>query len=831
MRDLRLAVRTLLKTPVVSGVAILSLALGIGANTAIFSLFDQILLRALPSTHPEELVNLTANGPRSGSNSTNNAGGRDSIFSYPMFRDLEKQQTVFTGIAAHRNFGANLAYQGQTSSSQGMMVSGSYFPVLQLQPALGRLFNEADDRTPGAHRLAVLSHAYWTERFNQSPQVLNQGLLINGVLMTIVGVAPPDFKGTTLGQLPSVFVPISMREELIPGWKGFQERRSYWVYLFARLKPGVTQEQAQATLNGPYKAIIKDIDLPLHKGASDRFKQQFLNQTLKLEPGYRGQSGVHQSATVPLVLLLAITGFVLLIACANIANLLLARSAARGKEIAIRLAVGATRRQLIAQLLLEAMVLAVLAGAAGLAVSYWTGQSLLAMLPPDTNGSVTNSFNWRSLAFAAGASLATGLLFGIFPALYSTRQDLASVMKDQAGNVSASGSATRFRQALVAGQVGLSLLLLISAGLFLKSLVNVLHVDLGIRTQNVIVFGVSPELNKYTPERSREFFARLEESVQSIPGVTGITASMVPLLAGNNWGSNVSIDGFEAGPDTDTHSMYNQIGPGYFRTLGIPMIAGREFTATDGLTSPKVAIVNEAFVRKFSPAQTALGKRMQQGAGGKNDVEIVGIVKDAKYSEVKREVPPMFYRPYRQDKELGSTNFYVQTALDPNQVMPLLRRAVSQLDPNLPIEDLKTLETQINENIAVDRMISTLAAAFAALATLLAAVGLYGVLAYTVSRRTREIGIRLAIGADAGSIRNMVLREVAWLIVAGAAVGLPAAIALATYSKSLLYEMQGLDPVVLGGATVAVTLVSLAAGYFPARRAMSVDPLNALRYE
>ncbi|MCX6596965.1 MAG: ABC transporter permease, partial [Acidobacteria bacterium] len=711
MSDLRLAVRTLAKSPVVSGVAILSLALGIGANTAIFSLFDQALLRALPISQPDRLVNLTSNGPKSGSVSTNNAGGNESIFSYPMFRDLEQQQKVFTGIAAHLTFGANLAYQGQTSSAQGMLVSGSYFPVLGLKPALGRLLDPQDDRNPGAHRLAVLSHAYWTERFQQSPQVLNQPLLVNGVLMTIVGVAPSDFKGTTLGQRPDVYVPLSMREEVNPGWKGFTNRRSYWAYLFARLKPGITVEQAEAAINGPFQAIIRDVELPQQKG-SDRFRQQFAAQKMKLEPGYRGQSNMQEQAKVPLIMLLSITGFVLLIACANIANLLLARSAARGKEIAIRLSLGATRGTLIRQLLLEALVLAAIAGVAGLFVSQWTARLLFSLLPPDAEDVISLAINWRSLGFAAAASLTTGLLFGLFPALHSTRQDLASVMKDQAGNVSATGSATLFRRALVVGQIGLSLLLLISAGMFLKSLVNVLKVDLGLRTDKMIVFGLSPDLNKYTPERTLAFYQRLEESVRAIPGVTGITASTVSLLANNNWGSNVSVDGFESGPDTDTHSMFNQIGPGYFRTLGIPLVAGREFTDSDAANAPKAAIVNESFVRKFSPSQNALGKRMQQGSGGKNDIEIVGIVKDAKYSDVKQAVPPMFYRPYKQDKQMGSSNFYVHTAVDPNQIMPLLRRAVAELDANLPIENLKTLEAQVNENIALDRMISTMAAAF-----------------------------------------------------------------------------------------------------------------------
>lgn len=831
MRNLRLAFRTLLQSPIVSAVAILSLAFGIGANTAIFALFEQILLRNLPVANPTELVNITANGPRSGNNSTNNAGGNDSIFSYPMFRDLEKVQTVFTGIAAHRLFGANLAYRGNTTSAEGVFVSGSYFPVLGLQPALGRLLTPADDENPGAHRLVVLSHAYWTERFNQNPQLLNEALLVNGVPLTIIGVAPRDFRSVTLGSSPSIFVPISMREALTPGWKGLTERRSYWIYLFGRLKPGLSVEQAQAAINGPFRAIVKDVELPLQKGASDRLRERFLSQTMKLEPGAQGQSNMMQEARTPLILLLTITGFVLLIACANIANLLLARSANRAKEFAIRLALGASRGQVIAQLMAEALLLAVLAAAAALLVAYGTSQFILSVMPPDASTVLISPLRPTIIAFTFGLSLIAGFLFGLFPAIHSSSPDLASAMKDQGANVSASRSATRFRNALVTAQIALSLLLLVSAGLFLKSLVQILRVDLGLKTANTITFGLSPELNQYTPARSRALFGRIEESIAALPGITAVTTSTVPLLTGSNWGSNVSIDGFEAGPDTDTHAMFSRIGSGFFRSFGIGLAAGREFAPTDSMDAPKVAIVNEAFVRKFSPSSSALGKRMQMGAGGKNDIEIVGIVKDSKYSQVKDATPPLFYLPYRQDPGLGSSTFYVKTTLPPEQTVPALRQAIAALDPNLPIEQLKTLEAQVNENIVLDRLVSTLAAAFAVLATVLAAVGLYGVLAFTVARRTREIGIRLAIGASTSAIRNMVLREVGLMVAMGVALGLPAAWLLGRYAETLLYEIKGGDPAVLAGAIVLVALVSFASGYLPARRAMSTDPMQALRYE
>jgi predicted permease len=404
-------------------------------------------------------------------------------------------------------------------------------------------------------------------------------------------------------------------------------------------------------------------------------------------------------------------------------------------------------------------------------------------------------------------------------------------MKDQAGNVSSSAGASFFRRSLVSAQVALSLLLLISAGLFLKSLVNVMKVNLGLRTENVTAFALSPELSKYTPERSRAFFSQLEDKLRATPGVTGVTVSLVPLLAGNNWGSNVSVDGFAAGPDTDTHSMFNEVGAGYFGLFGIPLVAGREFTFADGPNAPKVAIVNEAFVRKFSPNGSAVGKRMQVGSGGKNDIEIVGVAKDTKYSEVKDAAPPLFFRPYQQDKEIGSATFYVRSNLPVEQIAPQIRRAVAGLDPNLPVEDLKTLDRQIQDNIALDRMISTMATAFACLATLLASVGLYGVLAFTITRRTREIGIRMAIGAQPGNILGMVLREVGWMIALGVGAGLPAAYGISRYAESLLFEMKGPDAAVFVGGAFLVIAVSLVAGYLPARRAMGIDPITALRYE
>lgn len=829
MHELRFAFRTLTKTPFVTLVAIVSLALGIGANTAMFSLFDKVLLRLLPVEDPKSLVVLRDTGPRSGSVSNSDAGNDSYVFSYPMFRDLQKQNHLFTGIFGHRDFGANLSFRGQSVSGEGLLVSGNFFDLLGVRPAIGRLLTEGDDRTIGAHNVVVLAHHYWTERFGSNPAVLNEALLVNGQPMTIIGVTPEHFKGVTLTNRPSIYVPISMKAAVTPGWKGFEEHRTYWVYLMARLKPGVPMTQAQEAANAGYRGLIQE-EVALQKGSSPRFLERFKKKQLLLEKGEQGESSMAENAATPMLLLFGMTGFVLLIACANIANLMLARAAGRSREIAIRLSVGASRGQLVRQLLLESCLLALTGGLAGLVVSTWTVDAIRSFLPQDALYLVSADIDGRMLLFTLLVSLVTGVLFGLFPALQSTRPDLAPALKDGSGQSSVSVAAAYYRKALVVAQIGFSLLLLVCSGLFALSLVNVTRADLGLRTDHLIVFGLSPELSKYKPEQSIDFFGRVEETVGGLPGVTMVSGSMVPLLAGNNWGSNVTVEGFQAGPDTDTHSMYNEVGTGFFRTLGMPLVEGREFTQADHRSAPQVAIVNEAFVRKFIPDGRAVGRLMVNG-GGKPTIQIVGVAKDAKYSEVKHATPPLFYLPYAQDKRIGSLSFYVRTSVDPVQLMPAIRRAVTQLDPNLPIENLQTMEATVDQNIFLDRMITTLATTFAMLATLLAAVGLYGVLAYMVSRRTREIGIRLALGATSATVRKLVLGEVALLLLLGILIGLPAAVGLGRLFESLLFGLKSYDLRILGGSTLAMALVCLAAGYIPAWRATRIHPMTALRQD
>jgi predicted permease len=749
-----------------------------------------------------------------------------------MFRDLQKVQTVFTDIAAHVGFAANLADEGRTSSSEGLLVSGSYFPVLELQPSLGRLLNSDDDKLAGESRVVVLSYNYWSSRSGLDPTILNKQVIVNGHSLTIVGVAPKGFDGTTIGMRPAVFVPITMRS-VLDAATGWSLRTDYWAYLFARLRPGVTIEAARASLGTQYHAIINDVEAPLQKDMSPQTMARFRAKPILLAPGGRGQSSVPDEAKTPLRLLLGVTAFVLLIACANIANLLLARSAARAGEMAIRLSIGASRARLIGQLLTESLLLAVLGGIAGLVVAHWTLVLVTSLLPPEVQHTITFSISGTVILFGIGLTFATGLLFGLFPALHSTRPDLASTLKNQAGQPSGAKGAARFRLLLATSQIALAMMLLASSGFFVKSLLNVSRVDLGFKVDHVATFGLSPNLNGYSFDRIRLFFPRLEDELRAEPGVTAVTLSNVPILAGRNRQRDVAVQGFEAGPDTDSNSHYNKVGPGYFSALGMPLIAGREFTDADTVNSAKVAVVNQTFAKKFGLGRDAVGKRMGAGNGyrSKLDMTIVGVVEDAKYSEVKQKVPPQFFMPYRQDKELGGMHVYVRTSGDVAQAASAITAVVKRLDPNLPIEELETLPEQVRNNTFLDRMMTTLSAAFALLATLLAAIGLYGVLAYTVAQRTREIGLRMALGAAPDRVRGMMLRQVAIMTLVGVLVGLAGALGVGKGAQSILFQMTGADPAVLALSAVALAVVALCAGFIPAHRASRVDPMRALKYE
>jgi predicted permease len=840
MVNFRFALRTLFKAPFVTIFAIISIALGIGANTAIFSIFERIWLRSLPVQEPDRLVNLSSPGKRIGPQSTSIAGGPDEIFSYPMFRDLEKVQNVFSGIGAHRQFNANLAFRGVTMDGLGLLVSGNYFPVLGVRPALGRLLSPQDDRVIGESPVVVLSYYYWKNRFGQDPEVLNQTMIVNGQLMTIVGITQDGFEGTTCGLRPQVFVPITMREFMEIGYKkikgdesneGIDNRLDYWIYLFARLKPGVRMEQAQIAINRQYQAILNDVEAPLLKDLSEQTIKQFKAKPLILKPGARGQSQTHREETRDfLVLLLGLTAIVLLIACANVANLLIARGVARSGEMAIRLSLGASRLRIVIQLFAESCLLALIAGGVGILVAEWTLDIILSILSAEIVQNIQFTLNGSVLLFAAALTLFTGLIFGLLPALHSARPAPLSLIKGQAGQPAGARTAARFRLALATAQIALSLTLLIAAGHFTKSLININNIDLGIKFDHVVAFGVSPFRNGYSQQQSFQLFERLEDELAALPGVSGVTNSFVRLVSNQTMGDNVLVEGFKSGPDIDNSARYNNIGPDYFRALGIPLISGREFTRLDSSGRLKVAIVNKTFVDKFNLGPDAVGKHIGN-PGGPLDTEIVGVVKNAKFNDVRAPWEPMFFRPYRQRDQIEHLTFYVKSSQDPDQLFRSIREVMTRLDPNLPMENSCTMTQQVRDNSSDHWLLSFLSTGFACLATLLAAVGLYGVLAYTVAQRTREIGLRMALGASQKQVRTMVLRQVGIMALIGCAVGLVLGIGFGRIVESMLFQLQGSDPVVLCGAVAILALVALIAGFIPAYRASRIDPMQALRYE
>jgi putative ABC transport system permease protein len=827
--ELRTALRGLLARPLFTAIVVLTLAFGIGANTAIYSLFHQMLLQPLPVPQPDQLVNLSSPGPKQGWSSSNNAGRNESIFSYPLFRDIERQQGDALTIAAHREIQVNLSFRGQTTHGSGALVSGSYFPVLQLQPALGRLLGARDDRTPGDTDAVVLSHAYWRNTLGADPSVIGQSLLVNGVALTIAGVAPESFDGTTVGSHPFVFVPITLRWSDNPRTlPDHVSRQSHWVYLFARLSPGVTAEQAQRLIDAPFKAVLNDVEAP-QQDMSNATLQQFRARALLLTPGQRGQSSAPGEASASLSLLLAVALLVLLIACVNIANLQLARGAARMSELAVRAAIGASRRRLLQQMLVESSLLAVVGALLAIPVAAVALRALTLMMPASDSARI--ALQPAAIAYALLAALATVLVFGLLPALQLARTSPMGVIKGQSGQPGGGRAIARFRHALVAIQIAFSMTLLVLAGLFAQSLSNLGRVDLGLRPESLLSFSVSPSLNGQTPAQSRQTFDRIEQSVAALPGVSSVASSMVRLLSNSEVGNNVAVQGYEAAADEDTDVMRNDVGPGFFPTVGIPLIAGREFSAADAAGGARVAVVNRRFAERFALGNDVVGKRVSIGSGGPLDIQIVGLVGDAAYSGVRGEVPPMLFLPDRQNRELGEMTFYVRSQLAPEQQTGAIRAAIAGIDPDLPVEDLMTVVQQVRENTFEDRIVGLLSAVFAALATLLAASGLYGVLSYSIAQRQRELGLRLALGAPPARVRGMVLRQTGMLAVIGGGVGMAAALALGRAAESLLFGLRGHDPQVLVVSALVLAGVIFVASYLPARRAARMDPMLALRHD
>jgi predicted permease len=833
MSRIRFALRSLGKAPLFCLAVVLSLGLGIGANTAVFSLLQQVVLGALPVPRPDELALLTApSESKTGHVSASNAGGSDFVFNYPVLRELEKHPAGVVGVAGFFPASASLAVGNQTAPGSAMLVSGGYFPVLGVEPLFGRLLAPADDVSGAGNPVAVLGYGYWHDRLGGRTEVLNQPIRVNGQVFTVVGVAREGFNGITLGDTPDVYLPLSFKPLMTPGWDGTNRFDDYWIYCFARLRPGVTRPQAAAGLNQTFAGQFEDYARQKHAWSAWRLER--LRRTrLSLVDGRQGKSTTRDDARVPLLILMGATVLVLLIALANAANLLLARSAGRRRELAIRASLGAGRGELMAQMLTEALLLSTAGGIAGVALAGVTQKLLLAQIDGDSpTHFLSTRLEWPVLLFGLGLAILTGLAFGLYPAWQASREGLAGTMQDEGSRGSAGRGSARVRRALVCAQVGFSAVLLIPTGLLLRSLVNIIHIDLGIRTENVVSFRVAPQLNRYTWEQNRAYLDRLENDLAAIPGVRSAATSTVPLLAGDDEGTNLTVEGYSRDPNADTDSDLNRIGPGFFGKIGVPLVAGREFTARDTLAAPKVAIVNQEFVRHFFAGANPIGRKFARGGGDKvvPDTEIVGVVKDSHYSAVKEDKPRrMYYTPWRQMDQPGSMTFYVRSALPAAQVIPSIRRTVAALDRNIPPGDLRTLDEQIRRDLTNERLVLDLAAVFAALATGLAMLGLYGVMAYSIARRTREIGIRIALGAAPARIRGMVMRELVVILAVGLGGGVPAAFALSRYVKSQLYGVGAFDPAVVAAAVAVLTLTAAAAAYLPARRAAGVDPLEALR--
>src|SRR5579871_6630341 len=838
-RDLRYAFRALRRSPVFTTVAVLSLALGIGANTAIFTLLDQILLRLLPVKDAGRLVLLNMVGRHYGSNWGGNA------ISYPMYRDFQDHNEVFTGMFCRFPWSTSLTSGGQTERVNAELVSGSYFPVLGVGAAIGRTFTPDDDQTASGHPVAVLSYDYWKVRFAGDPQILGQNVIVNNHSVTVVGVAQAGFDGVELGNAAKVFLPVTMQPDLMPMNRDYlKDRRQRWVNAFGRLKPGVSETQAKASLQ-PFMHSMLEMEVrePAFRNASEIVRQEFLKCFIDVLPGSQGRSYFRRQLTTPLWVLTAMTGTVLLIACANLANLLLARATGREKEVAVRLAIGASRGRMIGQLLTESLLLAALGGIAGAAFAFAADKLLMgAYLPPDSQGLKISALpDLRILSFTMAISAVTGLLFGLVPALRATKPDIAPTLKDQAGAVVGSGH-VGLRKSLVAAQVTLSLLLLIGAGLFLKSLNNLRDLGPGFPVDRLIGFNLDPSLNGYTSERTKIFYQQLTDNLAAIPGVRSVGLASMRILENNEWDNWVTIEGYtpKAGDRPDV--FMNSISPNYFGTLGVPMVAGRDFTNQDTQEvlhnppdnwTPTKVIINESLAKKYFSGRNPLGRHIGFGIdpGTKMDMEIIGIVKDIKYMNVRNTIPDQAFVPYLAGRYLNQMTVYVRTALDPDQLFPVLRTRVREMDANLPIYAMRTTEKQLDNSLTTERMIASLSIAFGFLATLLATIGLYGVMAYTVARRTREIGIRMALGALAGNVIWMVMREVLLLVAIGVVVGVPAALGLTRFVRSQLYGVTSYDASTLALATLGLAAIACLAGYLPALRASRVDPIRALRYE
>ena len=822
-QDIRFALRMLRKSPGFAGVVVVTLALGIGANAAIFSLTDRVLLQMLPVTRPEQLVVLSTVDQRSGPEGSYS-------FSYPMYRDLRDRNDVFTGIIARGGAQMNVGYGDQTERVGADLVSGNYFQLLGVQPIAGRLLTQDDDRTPGAHPVAVISYRFWERRFAKDGSIVGKTILANETPLTVIGVAPPGFYGVYLAGTPDVWVPLMMTPVLnpVPPTR-LQSRSHQWLTVMARRKPDVSLEQAQASMTVLY-TNIRLADAQQSSPSTSAFdRQQFLARRIVLAPGGQGFQTLQLEIGKSLWLLFGATFLVLLIVCGNLANLVMVRATVRSQEIAVRLALGAGRFRLMRQWLTEGIVLALLGGAAAILVAFWLRAGLLLFVPGGLRANLDTPMSWRFIGFIAVVSLLVGIAFSLAPAIQVARHAAIPGLQAESRSFTATTRIFSLRSALILLQVTLSLPLLITAGLLLQTLQNLRGLDTGFGKRNVLLASVNPDLNRYSPEKGKSFFNELLRRVRATPGVAAASLATDSPISGGFDRSGVVVEGYTPREGEDMDIDNTMISPDYFKVMQIPLLRGRDFTDQDVVGRPGVVIISEKMAQYFFPGSDPIGKHM--GNGGTADLTIVGVVKDAQHTSLRNSVRRHFYTPVMQEPNLRDLVLHVKTSVDPKTVGQQLRLEIKQIDPHLPVYNMQTLDEEIERSLMQERLVTWLCVAFGVLATLLAAIGLYGVLTFSVARRTREIGIRVALGAQRRDVFKLIMTYGIVLAGAGVLLGTAAAVFMTRLIATLLFGIAPTNVPTFAAAALGLLLVAVLACYLPARRATKVDPLVALRYE
>ncbi len=839
LQDIRYALRQLRKSPGFTITVVLTLALGIGANASIFTLYDQVLLRMLPVEKPKELVRFEWSGAFSGSMSSfgGDSDGRLNYFSYPMYKDLRDQNQVFQGMIAADKTTLGVSWHNQAENKEAEVVTGNYFQLLGLKPAVGRLFTQQDDTAKNANPVVVLSHSYWKARFGAARDVVGQTVLINGRSFSILGVAPENFDSAIGGYKPGLFIPMSMVEIAMP-WMvprdDLNNHQSVFLTLVARLKPGVSATQAEASL-GPLWHSLRAYELTLYKKSSERFKRRFVDEShLKVLDDSKGFSPGRLDLQKPLIILMSMAGLLIAMCALNVATLLLLRASARAREMSMRYALGARRSRIVLQLLVEGGMLGMAGAAAGLALAPVVSRILVRLMTSADPGTepYSASIDARVLVFTLGLSVLASLLFSIAPVLHFLRPDLTNTLRQNMGT--ASKASQRFRAVAVGVQIALSVMLLAGAGLFVRTLDNLRQQQVGFDITHLVTFSLDPTSSGYGEDRTPQIVKNALEALGRIPGVSSVSSTTDPELSGDNETSNYSIQGYK--PSEDEHMNFEEprINPGYFTTLRQPLLVGREFTVADTKGQPEVAVVNLAFAKRFfGTPQNAIGRQIVQGGADDNkfDTTIVGVVGDIKHSDLRSPLGPAVYEPYLQQKHPGGVVMYLRTSGPPEALEGAVRQTIHQLDSTLVVDGLRTMEDQVDRSASDERALAFLAIGFSTLAMLLAAVGLYGVLAYSTEQRTREIGVRLALGAQRSSVILLISREMLLIASIATIIALPLAVAVARLFRSQLYGVTSADPLTLASAVLLTAVMVILAAALPARRAASVQPMRALRID